>query len=265
MPSVELNGTEIFYDITGHGPPLVLLNGVMMTTQSWVLQTRALSSHFQCVRHDFRGQLRSGKPPGPYSLEQHVDDLLALLDHLQLREVDIAGTSYGGEVGMLFAARHAERVSRLAVIASVSYIEDDLRAKVAAWSKLARTSPETLYELSSVDNFSERFREEHPEVLYAGRERLRAYPEEFFVAFAELCQSFLRLDLRAELPRIQAPALVIAGAEDTLKPVHYSRAIAGAIPNAELRVIPEAGHALIIERAEELNRELLQFLRGVDG
>jgi pimeloyl-ACP methyl ester carboxylesterase len=213
---------EIFYEMTGQGPPLVLLNGVMMTTQSWVLQTRRLSPHFQFVLHDFRGQLRSDKPPGPYSLEQHVDDLAALLDHLELPRVDIAGTSYGGEVGMLFAARHPERVSRLAAIASVSHIEEDLRAKVAAWSKLARTSPETLYELSAVDNFSARFRDEHPEVLFAGRERLRACPEEFFIAFAELCDSFLRLDLRPELPRITCPTLVIAEAR-ALQPCHRER------------------------------------------
>jgi 3-oxoadipate enol-lactonase len=63
----EINGTTIAYEQTGDGLPLLLLNGVMMTMQSWALQVPRLSARFRCVLHDFRGQLRSGKP-GRYTL-----------------------------------------------------------------------------------------------------------------------------------------------------------------------------------------------------
>jgi pimeloyl-ACP methyl ester carboxylesterase len=91
----DLNGTTIAYETAGDGPPLVLLNGVMMTMQSWALQVLRLSSRFRCVLHDFRGQLRSGKP-GRTTLQQHVDDLRALLDHLGIARADVVGEAARG-------------------------------------------------------------------------------------------------------------------------------------------------------------------------
>jgi pimeloyl-ACP methyl ester carboxylesterase len=66
MPVQELNGVHIHYDIAGEGEPLVFLNGVMMTTQSWVLQTSLFRQRYRCVLHDFRGQLLSDKPEEPW-------------------------------------------------------------------------------------------------------------------------------------------------------------------------------------------------------
>jgi 3-oxoadipate enol-lactonase len=120
MPVTEIRGTSIAYELAGEGPPLVFLNGVMMTVQSWVFQRRALAGRFRCVLHDFRGQLLS---PGRVAhMSEHVDDLAALLDHLGIESAHVAGTSYGGEVGMMFAAAHPERVRSLAVITSVSHM-----------------------------------------------------------------------------------------------------------------------------------------------
>jgi len=147
----DLNGTTIAYEVTGDGLPLLLLNGVMMTMQSWALQVPRLSARFCCVLHDFRGQLRSGKP-GRYTLQQHVDDLRALLDLLGIERADVAGTSYGGENGMLFALAHPERVRRLVAIACVSEADDALRATVGRWIDVARHDPDRLYE--ATDRFS---------------------------------------------------------------------------------------------------------------
>lgn len=127
-----------------------------MTMRSWALQVPRLSARFRCVLHDFRGQLRSGTP-GNYTLAQHVDDVRALLDHLGIERADVAGTSYGGEIGMLFA--HA------------------LRAKVGRWINVARHDPARLYDATVHDNFSEAFLT--PQFIELGRERLRSYPPEW--------------------------------------------------------------------------------------
>jgi pimeloyl-ACP methyl ester carboxylesterase len=251
----DLNGTTIAYEVTGDGPPLVLLNGVMMTMQSWALQVPRLSPRFRCVRHDFRGQLRSGKP-GRYTLRQHVDDLRALLDLLGIERADLAGTSYGGEIGMLFAIAHPERVRRLAVIACVAEADDALRAKVGRWIDVARQEPLQLYDATVHDNFSDAFLT--PQFIELGRERLRAYPPEWFEAFAELCEA--ALTLRVDLPKIAAPTLVVCGENDTLKPVAHSRAIAAALPNAELAIVPGAGHAVVIEKPDDVCAAIEEFL-----
>jgi pimeloyl-ACP methyl ester carboxylesterase len=116
------------------------------------------------VLHDFRGQLRSGKP-GRYTLQQHVDDVRALLDLLGIERADVAGTSYGGEIGMLFAIAHPERVRRLIVIACVSEADDALRAKVRRWIDVARHHPPRLYDATVHDNFSEAFLDGRADVV----------------------------------------------------------------------------------------------------
>ena len=243
---------ELFHEVIGQGEPIVFLNGVMMTTQSWAQETRELSRDFSCVMHDFRGQLRSPKP-SPIRMDEHVDDLVELMDRLGIARGHVVGTSYGGEVGMMFAARHPSRVKTLTAIACVSHIEPDLRAKILGWIDVARSSPEELFDSTVHHNYCEAFLEAHPEFLFAGRERLRSLPPDFFRGLADLCEAFLGLDLDAELPSITAPTLVVAAEKDVLKPVRYSEILARTIPNAQLHVIGAAGHAVVIEQPGTIN------------
>ncbi|HEY0140722.1 MAG TPA: alpha/beta hydrolase [Thermoanaerobaculia bacterium] len=259
MPTVELNGTSLFYELAGEGEPLVLLNGILMTTQSWVLQKRALVGRFQLVMHDFRGQMRSAKPPGPYTLQTHVDDLEALLDHLGIERALFAGTSYGGEIAMMFATQHPHRVRKLAVIASVSEVGPELTAKIDTWARAARdATPQEFYDTTVPYNYSPEFRQAQPEILEQARSRIAELPPEFFRAFTELVEAFRHLDVTDDLGKITAPTLVLAAEGDALKPLPYSRLIAERIPNAELRVIP-GGHAVVIENAAAVNQALLEF------
>jgi 3-oxoadipate enol-lactonase len=258
--TVDVGDVSLYYEVLGDGEPVVLLNGVMMTTQSWVLQTRRLAAGYRCILHDFRGQLRSGKPAGSLSMETHVADLVALLDHLGIERAHLIGTSYGGEVGMMTAFMYPARVKSLAVVSSVSHVEPLLRQQVGVWAETARHAPERLYDVTAPQNFSNAFLSAHPEVLQQGRERLKAYPADFYPAFARLVDAFLELDITARLGEIVAPTLVVCGEADALKPVAYSRLIASRVPEAEFLVVPDAGHAVVIERAETVNTALLGFL-----
>jgi 3-oxoadipate enol-lactonase len=251
MPAVD-----VFHEQHGRGEPVVLLNGVMMTTQSWVFQTRVLADRFTCVLHDFRGQLRTPFA-GAIDMRDHVKDLASLLDRLGINDAHLVGTSYGGEVAMLFALAHPHRVRSLSMIACVSHVEPPLREAVTLWRDTALQAPETLYDVSAPYNFSPAVLT--PSFLEQGRARLRSYPPEFFTGFAALCDAFLELDVTHRLPEIAAPALVIAGADDVLKPPHYSEIIAAGIPRAKLQVI-EGPHAIAIERHEAVNAALLEFL-----
>ncbi len=246
----------IAHQTVGHGEPVVLLNGVMMTMQSWALQTAALAAKYRCVLHDFRGQLLSDKPAGPIAMQSHVDDLVALLDALGIESAHLVGTSYGGEVAMLFALAHPSRVRSLALIACVAHADDALRAKVGRWIDAARHAPETLFETTVRDNFSADFIT--PQFIAAGRERLGGYPAEWFGALAALCEAALAFDVRARLHEIRCPTLVLCGEEDALKPVAHSRDIASEIPGARLVVVPGAGHAVVIEKSDAVNAAVME-------
>lgn len=236
---------------------VAFLNGIMMTADSWIFQRRALASHYRLVLHDFRGQLRN-LVPGPFTLQQHIDDLRELLDAEGVDRVHLVGTSYGGEVGMLFALAHPQRVRSLAVIACVSHVGRPLREAVERWRDVARAQPEQLFDLTAPYNFSPGMLT--PTFLEAGRERLRNLPPQFFASLADLCDAFLTLDLTARLHEIRVPTLVIAAEKDALKPLHYSREIASSIPNARLEVIPDAAHAVVVEDPHSVNALLLDWL-----
>jgi 3-oxoadipate enol-lactonase len=240
------------------GDPVALLNGVMMTASSWALTTRALSTRFDCLLHDFRGQLRSLDAGAPEQMLVHAHDLAAILDEQEIARAHLVGTSYGGEVAMLFALAYPERVRSLTLIACVPHVEPPLRAIVTEWREAALRSPERLYDLTAPYNFSPDFL--NAALLEAGCSRLALAPPRFFTALAGLCDAFLQLDITARLDEIAAPALVIAAECDALKPVHYSELLAARIPNAALRVIEGAGHAVVIERAAAVNALIVEQL-----
>src|SRR5512138_3735024 len=102
MPKIQANGIEFYYE--WHGPEnadvLVLSNGILMSTTSWAFQVPALSKAYRLLLYDCRGQGQSEHPAGPYSMEQHADDLVALLDGLGVSRAHIAGVSYGAEISL---------------------------------------------------------------------------------------------------------------------------------------------------------------------
>ena len=276
------DGVELFYEVLGPrasvlrptgqtdpldngGPrpeargPVVLLNGIMMTTRSWEPLLPALTPRFRCVLHDFRGQLRS-PDRGPFNIEQHADDLDALLDHLDIERVHVVGTSYGGEVGMIFAYTYPERTRSLTVIASASRADEHMRLRSFEAMNVAMIERDRLYDVVARDFFSPEFRSAHPEVLSEERSRIATYGDDYFAGYVSLCDAFSALDITENLRAIHCPALVIAAERDTLKPVRCSEGIANEIDGARLMVVPNAGHAVVIERPDDISRALLEFL-----
>jgi len=261
MPTVPLNGTDLHYELRGpdDAPVVAFLNGILMTTRSWVLQRSVFERRFRCLHHDFRGQLKSGKPDGPYTFEQHVADLEALLDHLEIERCHLVGTSYGGEVGILFAATHPRRALTLSAIACVDHLEPLLERQVEMWAA-AGGDAAALARIATPFNYSNRFLSTESVLLEQTERRLRDLPEDFYVGFGHLLDTFRTLDLRPHLAAVRCPSLVVVGEEDALKPPHYSRRLAAALDHAELLLIPGAGHAVVIEKADTVNTAVLGFV-----
>jgi 3-oxoadipate enol-lactonase len=212
--------------------------------------------------HDFRGQLRSDKPPGPYSFERHVDDLAALLDTLGIGAVHLIGTSYGGEVGLHAAVRLPERVRTLSVIDSASELDPLLRASVRSWVMLAhRETARAFYWAAIPALYSRSFVERNLALLEERVEDFAALPEEYFAGQRALYETFLGLDLTGMLASIRCPTLVICGEEDLLKPPRLSRIIAEGIPDGELVLLPGCGHAAFLEQPGTIRSLLYGFVR----
>ena len=264
MPTVRARDLTLYYELDGPdtAPAVVLNNGILMTTGSWAMQVPALSCRHRVVRYDMRGQGRSDHPDGPYSMAQHADDLAALLDHLGLDRVHVAGISYGGEVAQAFALAHPARLRSLLLADTVSEVGPELRLSVEAWRRAAeRGDGEALFELSVPWNFSPAFVSANPALLADARRRYRDLD---LPAVVRLCDAFLGVDFTSRLGAITAPTCVVVGERDVLKGRDYAETIQRAIPGAQLHVLPGAGHAACWERPAEFNPVLLGFLALVE-
>ena len=262
MPGITVNNTTLYYELHGAGPEtLVLNNGVIANTGSWTYQLPALTPHFRVLLYDMRGQGQSAKWAAgdpPYTWETHVADLAGLLDALGIDQAHIGGISYGGELTLQFALAHPERCQKLVVADSVSHVEPHLQAIIEAWILAAETGDHAhFYRSTWFWNFSEAFFKARHAFLSSRVEAARALD---LPSVIQLCRCFNALDITARLEEITAPACVLVGEQDILKPPHYARTIASRLPNAELHVIPGAGHASFWEAPDNFNTIVLGFL-----
>lgn len=260
MPLVQVNDVNLYYEL--HGPEdadvIVLSNGIFMSTASWAFQVAALKQHFRVLVYDCRGMWQSEHPAGPYSMQQHADDLAGLLKTLGIPRAHIAGISYGGEISMAFAIQYPQMTRSLVISSSVSQLDPLLTAIAQSWiDALQSRDPATLFDVTLPYNFSESWIAANAATLNASKKRYEAMD---FTSVSELMSAFCRLNLTADLSRISAPTLVLVGEEDILKPRKYAEIIAAQIPGAEFILIPHAGHAVCLEKPAAFNSAVLGFI-----
>lgn len=266
--------------VDGEGPPLLLLNGGMMSMAAWEPVARRLARRRRVIRCDFRGQLLSPGEPRA-SMEDHADDVAALLDALGETHVDVVAASFGAYVGLLLAARHPERVRSL-VAATVTDIADEglgepgarLAEAVRAAARggahtAARGGDRTaVYDAIVHLAYTPEWQAAHAEEIAARRAQVGLLPDAWFMGLEGLLGALTKVDLRPVLPKIACPVLVVAAGRDAAMPLERTEAVADAIPGASLVVVPGSGHALIVEREDEfvlLTERFLERVRRAAG
>jgi 3-oxoadipate enol-lactonase len=121
MATATWNDIEIYYERGGVGEPLLFISGSGGDLRNKPNQFDSpLASHFEVIGYDQRGLGRTTNPPQPFTMQQYADDAAALLDHLQLQDIDVVGVSFGGMVAQEFALRHPSRVRRLVLACTSS-------------------------------------------------------------------------------------------------------------------------------------------------
>jgi 3-oxoadipate enol-lactonase len=252
------NGIDIHYEISGSGPWVTLAHSLATDLTLWDELTTVLEPHFTVLRYDARGHGQTSAPDAPYSFSQLVNDLVGLLDALKIGRTHFVGLSMGGMLGQHFALAAPNRLDRLAIVSSTSRIPPDAGALWDERIAVARTQGMQAHVESTLARwFTAPYRAAHPEVMARIGALIAATP---VTGFAGWGKAICTLYLTDKLGAIQAPTLVVVGAEDTGTPPAASQAIAAAIPGAQLEIIPQASHQLVIEQAETFTRLLLDFL-----
>ncbi|SBW09472.1 putative hydrolase or acyltransferase of alpha/beta superfamily [uncultured Eubacteriales bacterium] len=266
MAYFQIDNMELYYEV--HGDPdgtetVAFLNGVMASTSSWSLLWPVFArAGFRVLLHDFKGQLKSSKPEGPYTFAQHCAEAKALFASLGVEKLHLIGTSYGGEAAMKFAILYPEMVKSLTVIDSVSELDPVLEGFVAGWKTLCDTGDgEVFFQGMAPSIYGGAYIAANREKL-AGRARaIRNNPSGYLEGQKILYDAFLQdVAMTDELSGIQCPALVVCGEEDILKPPRFSKIIADHIPRAEYLTLPGCGHVAIFEKPGELESAIFGFV-----
>lgn len=257
------DGAELGYCLYGDkrsGLPVVLLNGILMNYKSWGAQASAISKRNPVLSYDLRGQLHSTWEAGGRTLESHAEDLCHLLRGLGIERCHLAGTSFGGEVGLAFAHRYPAMAASLTVIASVSYSDALLKRQVGLWQALAG-QPELLFEAVATTAYSPSYLQAQPHFLAQRKQAFAQLPPLFFQAFESLCEQFCAFHFPdTALSGIACPALIVSAGADLLKPSRYSRHIARQIPGALYWEVPGAGHAVVAEQPQTITQLICAFV-----
>jgi pimeloyl-ACP methyl ester carboxylesterase len=260
MPYAKINDIQMYYELHGTGETIVLLNGILANTSSWMNQVLSFAKQFQILLLDFRGQGKSEKPLMKYPVALHAEDLRALLQELKIPNAHIAGISFGGEVALIFALKYPEMVKSLIVSCAVSHVDPALKAIVERWLVAARLrSGKYLFQTIYPDIFSDEFIEKNWDFI-SGTAPIYDTAVDID-AFIELLKGFMQLNITSELYRIKKPTLIIAAENDKIKPPKYSKIIHNEIPGSRFVVIKNSGHTVIWERPEEFNSIVLKFIK----
>ena len=239
-------------DGPARAPVLVLGGSLGTTTAMWDPQLRALAGPYRVIRYDHAGHGHSPPLDTPCTVPALGAALLDLLDDLGLERVSYAGLSLGGMVGMWLAANAPDRIDRLALLCTSARL-----GPAESWrerARLARSSGMAGVADTVVARwFTPAFAATRPEVVARYRRMLAATPA---AGYAACCEAIGAMDLRAELSRVRAPTLVVAGADDPATPVPHAELIAGRIPGARLCVVDGAAHLANVERPETVSRLL---------
>ena len=257
----QLAGTA--FNVSGEGPPLILVHGLGLNRHMWQWQQAALVDRFTVVTYDLFGHGQSARPVGPYTMRQMTDQICALMDHLALEHCALAGFSLGGLIVQAFAVAHPQRVSALAILNAAHCRTDKERAALMGRVQQVREQgPGATVDAALQRWFSADFAARSPQVLAQVRDWVLANDPQ---VYPEVYHLLARADIGLEdaIASIQCPTLVMTGQEDCGNSPAMSQRIAALIAGARLEILPGLRHMALAEDPARVNDILVGFLADV--
>jgi pimeloyl-ACP methyl ester carboxylesterase len=253
----------IAYRRAGAGAPLVLLHGGLSDARSWIPQLQGLAHHYDVIAWDAPGCGASADPAADLRLADYSDAVGALIRALGAGPVHLAGHSFGAGLAIDVYGRHRQLVRSLVLSGAYAGWRGSLPpAEVQA--RLDRALAELDRPPAQwADSYLAGFfgRSVPPETVAAARTMMLDVRP---AGARSMLAAFASADLRAVLPTIAVPTLLIYGAQDARAPREVAEALHAAIPGSRLILIPAAGHDVNLEAPEDYNAAVRAFLPTVD-
>jgi pimeloyl-ACP methyl ester carboxylesterase len=262
----EVNGAHLAYDLTGNGPVLVLIHAGIADRRMWEDQISVFGRNYRVLRYDLRGYGESDIPSAPFA---HHDDLAGLMRHLGIDQAHILGVSQGGQVAIAFALTYPAMVISLIRVSSGVGEQEPSDVLQRAWEEMERA--EETEGLGKVLELELQLWVDGPDrtpqaVDPAVRERVREMNAALFERIPEheaAEEKPLHPPAIDRFAEIQTPTLIIAGDQDVPDVHAIAELMEASIPNSRKVMIPDAAHMVSMERPDEFNRAVLEFLESL--
>lgn len=256
------------YDLTGpcEAPVVALIHGLGMTRQStWGAIAPVLADRYRVLSYDLLGHGQSELPNGAVNLTSLSEQLIALLDELEFSKAALVGFSLGGMINRRCAIDHGSRVSALTILNSPHERSPEKQELVEAQARDASAGgPEATIDAALDRWFTERFRQEEKETVANIRATILANDPTNYAAHRLVLAEGVK-ELICPNPPLAQPTLVMTCEHDSGSTPEMSRAIAGELAEAEVKIVPMLRHLGLIERPELFFAPLLNFLGTVLG
>ncbi len=253
-PPYELAGR-----FEGDGPVVLLVHGVHMDHSVWDPIFPSLADRRRCLAPDLRGHGTLGAPDGStFSVGEFEDDLDRLRDRERAESMHLVGFSGGALLALSYAVHRPERIRSLTLIAGAAYAHPRLKAVLDSWRTTYAEGGSAALALRLVkDIYFQDWTDEHLDVVEETKRRL---DERRWPGAARWARTVETIDLRGRLGRLRVPTLVMQGMNDAVNDPAQARFLRESMPGTELKLYPRTGHMVLVERAADVARDLVDFL-----
>ena len=256
MQSFESNGVITTFEKTGRGDPLLLLHGGEADHSMFDGLARALAAHFTVIAYDQRDSGGTKNLPSPYSLADLADDAAALIKGLGYDRAHVMGTSLGGLIAQVLAARHPDRIDRLILSSTWKVNKSPLDVNAEVFRTLASYRADTAANAPKIAEFffPPDYLRERPELIDIFRGSNRDDGQKARRG------GMLAQPVAADLTTFDRPTLLLVGGEDRLIPNAETFALARDLALVEMKTIAQVGHVSSIQAPERVAEAVTVFL-----
>lgn len=261
MPQIIIDGIDIYYETEGSGDPLFLIPGLAADLAIWQPIRNALAEHFTLIMPDPPGSGRSGDCPENFDISAFAKIWISFMQTLKIDKAHLLGQSLGGMVAQEIALIAPEKVNKLILMSTTSHNSARTQQIINSWQALKETNDTRAF---------------FNEVLlwlvtakYYNNDQVRESTLEFMInyPYPQSVQNFCRqaaslgsYDARDRLHNLRMSTLIVSGADDILFPTVMQHDLQDFIPHAQLEIIPDAAHSLMIEGSTRLSEVIIDFL-----
>ncbi len=263
MPRIKNDDAEIFYEVLGDGPPVVLLHPFPVHHQFWLPAAQSLLTRYRLILPDLRGHGESGLGEGPATMAKHANDIARVMDDVGIGRAAFAGVSIGGYALFEFLRQYRDRVLALVLCNTKAQADspEARNARLKSAAEVLERGTEPFFESMIPKLLGDTTRNTRPDLVDGALRMMRKMAAED----AAMVQRGMaeRPDSVATLKTITAPTLIVTGEEDVLSDMAEAELMRQNIAGSQLKIIAKAGHYVAWERPKEVGEVLREFFDSV--